>query len=183
MKTRNWIVAASLVVLLSGSGSVLLAAEAPEMPQPTAEHKELALWIGSWSGKGEMKAGPFGPGGPMAWTEECSWFGGSEFHVICHSKGTVPTGPMKGMGIIGYDPNKKVYTHYGVDNNGWAGFSEGTRSGKSWTYRGSETVEGKTYHSRFNMTMTSATKMDFDWQMSEDGTDWVTLMEGTAEKK
>ena len=49
------------------------------MPGPTAEHKLLAKWVGNWSGEGEMKPGPFGPGGKMTWTEECDWFGGITF--------------------------------------------------------------------------------------------------------
>jgi hypothetical protein len=163
--------------------SVGFAEEPMEAPQPTAEHKGLAMWLGSWSGSGEMKPGPFGPGGPMKWTEECSWFAGGEFHVICKSKGNGPTGPMVGLGIIGYHPGKKVYTHYGVDNNGWSGYAEGTRSGDSWTYKSTETMEGKTFHSRFTITMESPTAMTFSWEMSEDGEKWIVMMDGTSKKK
>ena len=158
-------------------------AEEPPAPQPTAEHKELAKWVGSWSGQGDMKAGVFGAGGPMNWTETCSWFAGSEFHVVCKSEGTSPMGPSKGLGIIGYNSEKKVYTHYGVDSNGWSAYSEGTRSDDTWTFESEDTMGGKTYHTRFAMTMKSATQMDFTWEMSEDGTNWMLLMDGTSEKK
>jgi len=179
MRNPGSIVAITLALVWT---PVAFAEEAIEAPQPTAEHKELEVWIGSWSGSGEMKPGPFGPGGPMKWTEDCSWFAGGEFHVVCKSKGDGPMGPMKGLGIIGYNPEKKVYTHYGVDNNGWAGFSEGTRSGERWTFESSETMEGKTYHSRFTMMMSSQTAMAFTWEMSEDGKTWTTMMDGTSKK-
>ena len=157
--------------------------EKPEMPKPTAEHEELAKWVGSWSGTGEMKPGPFGEGGPMSWTEKCSWFAGSEFHVICKSEGSSPMGPSKGLGIMGYNAEKKVYTHYGVDSNGWSGYAECTRSAATEIYTSKEMMGGQTFHTRFTMTMKSATKMDFSWEMSEDGSNWMLLMEGTSEKK
>lgn len=160
------------------------AAEEPSgPPQPMAEHKELGMWVGTWMGSGELKPGPFGPGGPMNWTEECSWFAGAEFHVVCKSKGEGPMGPVQGLGIVGYDPAKKVYTHYGVDSSGWSGYSEGSRSGDNWAFRSTETIEGKTYHSRFTMVMKSPTEMTFTWEMSEDGETWVAMMDGTSKKK
>jgi hypothetical protein len=163
--------------------SASFAEEPFEPPKPTAEHKELEMWLGSWEGSGEMKPGPFGPGGPMKWTEKCSWFADAGFHVICKSKGETPMGPSQGLGIIGYDPVKKVYTHYGVDSGGWVGLSEGNRSGDVWTFQSKETMEGKTFHSRFTMKMESPTEMTFSWEMSEDGETWTVMMDGTTKKK
>lgn len=160
-----------------------VAEEAPAMPQPTAEHKLLGKWLGHWSGTGELKATPMGPGGTMTWTEDCSWFGGTEFSVVCKSKGDGPMGSMKGLGIIGYDPGKKVYTHYGVDSTGWSGFAEGSRDGDVWTFESDVTMEGNTFHSRFKMNMVSPNEMTFVWEMSQDGKDWMVLMDGTSRKK
>jgi len=180
MRNLGSIIAITLALV---SIPVAFAEEPPEAPQPTAEHKALEMWLGSWSGSGEMKPGPFGPGGPMKWTEDCSWFAGAEFNVVCKSKGDGAMGPMQGLGIIGYHPDKKVYTHYGVDNNGWAGYSEGTRSGDSWTFESTDTMEGMTFHSRFTMKMTSPTEMTFSWEMSEDGKTWAVMMDGTSKKR
>lgn len=66
--------------------------------KPTAEHKELPAWAGNWSGAGELEPGPVGPGVPMAWTEECSWFEGSQLHVVCRSNGTIADGAHDGSG-------------------------------------------------------------------------------------
>jgi hypothetical protein len=90
---------------------------------------------------------------------------------------------MKGLGITGYNPGKKVYTHYGVDNNGWSGFAEGTRTGDSWTYRSTETMEGTTYHSRFTIEIRSPTETKFTWEMSEGGENWIAMMDGINKKK
>jgi hypothetical protein len=179
MKVPRWIVGALLIVAVAG---VAIAGEQAR-PQPTAEHQELAMWIGTWEGQGEMMPGPFGPAGPMHWTEECKWFGDSKLHIVCTSKGAGPTGPMKGLGIIGYDAEKGIYTHYGVDDSGWAGYSEGTHSGESWTFTSEEMMGGARFHSRFTMTMESPTLMTFTWETSEDGASWTAMMKGSSEKQ
>jgi len=172
-----------IIALVVFSSTVGFAQDTPAAPQPSAEHKVLEEWVGSWAGSGEMKPGPFGPGGTMTWTEDCSWFGEGKFHVVCKSEGSGPMGPSIGLGILGYHPDKKVYTHYGVDSTGWAGLSEGTRSGDSWKFTNKDTMGGKTYHGRFEITMVSAKEMRFSWEMSEDGKNWIEMMAGTSKKK
>ncbi len=179
MRASRLLFGVSLVLAVAA----IAGAQEPAAPQPTAEHEALAAHLGSWSGTGEMKAGPFGPGGTMTWTEECSWFEGSEFHVICRSEGTSPMGPEKSLGVLGYNSEKKVYTHFMVEDTGWSGYAEGTKSGDTWTLRGEETTGGKTYQTRYRMTQVTPEKWEFNWAMSEDGMDWVVVMEGTTEKK
>jgi hypothetical protein len=169
----------SAVFLLAGG---LAAAQAPEgRPKPGPEHKRLERFVGKWTGKGEMKPGPFGPGGAMTWTETCEWFHGG-FHVVCHSEGTKPMGEIKGIGILGYDPEAKVYTFYGVDNGGWADFAKGTIQGSSWVYTSELKVAGRTYKSRFTIDPVSAVSQKFVWETSEDGTTWTPIMEGESSK-
>ena len=158
------------------------AQEAP-MPQPTAEHEVLGTWVGEWSGEGEMKPGPFGEGGPMTWSEQCTWFEGGRFHVICRSQGSGFMGPVTGLGIIGYNPGKQVYTQYGVDSNGWSAYAEGTRSGDTWVFRSQEVMGDTVYQTRATMTMTSPDTLTFAWEISEDGENWTLLMDGTSSRK
>lgn len=179
MRAQGTMLGMVMVVLFAA----VAVAQEPPAPQPTAGHKALEAWVGTWSGQGEMKPGPFGPGGPMSWTEECSWFEGGGFHVICRSQGTGPMGAMKGLGIVGYNAEKKVYTHYGVDSTGWSGFAEGSREGDTWTFQSQEMMGGTTFHSRATMTMTSPTTMSFSWGVSEDGSTWTVMMEGTTTKR
>jgi len=180
MKALKSTVGIALALFVTAATTAI--ADEPQMPQMTAEHESLGMWVGTWSGTGEMKPGPFGDGGPMSWTETCSWFEGGKFHVVCKSKGEGPMGPMKGLGIMGYNAEKKVYTYYGVDNTGWSGYSEGTRSGDTWTYQNEELMGGKTYHSRFTLAMKSDTKITMTWEMSEDGANWAVMMEGTSKR-
>jgi hypothetical protein len=165
-------------------GVVTIAADEPPVPEPTDEHRALGMWIGSWSGSGEMKPGPFGPGGAMTWNEECEWFHGSAFHVVCRSEGTSPMGPSKGLGIIGYNSYTGKFTHYAVDSAGWAGYAEGTRSGETWTYFSEEVMGDVTYMTKYTVTQESPSEVSFTWAVSADGgTSWDVLMEGTSTKR
>lgn len=179
MRITKYLFGCLLVFCLASTG---LAQETMEPPQPTAAHAKLDFWVGEWTGRGEMQPGPFGPGGPVEWTESCRWFGGNEFHVVCKSEGNGPQGEMKGLGIIGYDPQKEVYTHYGVDSTGWAGHSTGALDGETWTFKSKEKMGDKVWHTRFWMKKISPTKMDFAWEVSEDGETWNAMMTGTTEK-
>jgi hypothetical protein len=60
---------------------------------------------------------PDAPAGKYTSTENCRWFEGG-FAVVCHSEGKGPMGAMKGLSIMSYSPDEKVYTYYETDNSG-----------------------------------------------------------------
>jgi hypothetical protein len=179
MRTARWI--APLLLVVVGVGAVIAADTTPQAPKPGPEHERLQRFTGKWTGKGELKPGPFGPGGQMTWTETAEWFPGG-FHVIAKSDGDGPMGPSKGLSILGYNSEEKVYTFYGVDSMGWADYAKGTIQGKLWTFTSESKMGGKTYHSRFTIDEVSDSKNKFKWDLSEDGKTWTTMMEGESTK-
>lgn len=87
--------------------AVAAAAQAPAgPPKPGPEHKKLQYFAGKWTMQGELKASPFGPGGKTTATDNCEWFAGG-FHLVCKSDGKGPTGEMKGLAVLGYNPHEK----------------------------------------------------------------------------
>lgn len=134
------------------------AAQQPQAPKPGPEHQKLAYFVGTWNSSGEMKASPFGPGGKMTMTERCEWFEGG-FAVVCRSDGTTPMGPGKGLAIMGYNSQEKVYTYYAVDNSpmNMANVPRGTVQGDTWTYTDEAMMDGKKVKSRFILKVTSPT--------------------------
>src|SRR5262249_41577584 len=100
-------------VISVGGFGIVIAQAPPAKPGP--EHAKLGYFVGKWTGVGEVKPGPMGPGGKMTSTDDCQWFEGG-FSVICHSTANGPMGPSKSIGILGYSTEEKVYTYYGVDN-------------------------------------------------------------------
>ena len=162
---------------------VVATAQAPPMPKPGPEHQRLAYFVGKWTGEGEMKPGPMGPGGKMSTTDTCDWFDG-HFAVVCHSDGKSPMGQMKSIGIIGYSPEEKVYTYYSVDNTGMtmATVPHGTVQGKKWTYTDESMMGGKKVKSRVTINEDSPTAYTFTMEMQGPDGNWAPVMESKNTK-
>jgi len=87
-------------------------------PKPGPEVKDLDYNVGTWKSGGR---------GQAIWTD-ARWqvhiHGKSAngtragFFVTCHSEGTGPMGPGKGVSFLGYDPNEKVYTYHEFTKHG-----------------------------------------------------------------
>ena len=158
-----------------------VSAQGPQMPAPGAEQKNLAYFEGTWKMEGQMQASPLGPGGPTSGTETCKMFDG-RWHLVCDSTGTSPMGPMKGHTLMTYDRSTKQYRYFAVNNMPDAEMATGGKSGSTWTWTSSMTMEGKTIHSRFVLTETSPTSYTMKWDMSEDGKKWTPAFEAKATK-
>lgn len=162
--------------------SAAVAAQTPEkMSKPGPEQKRIGYFVGTWKSDTDVKPNPFTTGGRIAMTDNCEWFPGG-FHVVCNSSGTGPQGPMKGIGIIGYNPEEKTYTYYGIDNRGMGSLSKGSIQGNTWDWHGEDKMGGKLIKSRYTIVENSPTAYTFKWETSEDGRSWTTAMEGKATK-
>jgi hypothetical protein len=148
-----------------------------QMPKPGPEAKKLGYFAGSWNLEGDMKPGPMGPGGKMTGSENCSWFDGG-FSVVCKSSGKSPMGVMKGLGILSYDAENKSYLYFGIDNMGMAESAVGHVENDVWTYTNESKMGGKTYKGRYTIGDVKPDSYSFKWELSEDGTTWMTMMEG-----
>ena len=157
-------------------------AKAPEMPKPGPEHKRLAYWVGKWTGTGETKASPFGPGGKMSWSDTTEWMPGG-FYLLTRSDAKGPMGNAKGMAFMGYDPEEKAYTYYAVSSMGYAILAKGTITGDTWNWMTDSKMGGKPMKSRFIAKELPPNGFSFKFEMSQDGgKTWNTVEEGKATK-
>jgi len=67
-KAASLAVSIALVLIFVG---VALAQAPSGPPKPGPEHQKLAYFAGKWSSEGDVKPGPFGPGGKVTFTETC----------------------------------------------------------------------------------------------------------------
>ena len=182
MKRTFALLAAAAVVSVVGI-QVVVAGQAPPAPKPGPEHKRLGYFVGKWTGEGEAKPGPMGPGGKITSTDTCTWFEGG-FAVVCHSDGKGPMGPMKSVGVLGYSSEEKVYTYYGIDNSDMAMTSipKGTVRGDTWTYTDEAMMGGKKIKSR--VTIKELSPDSYTFKMETQGPDgkWAPMMESKNTK-
>lgn len=159
----------------------VVLAQAPPMPKPQPEHQKLQYFVGEWKSEGEMKPGPFGPGGKFTSTDHNQMIG--DFFLVMHSEGSGPMGPMKEVAVMGYDADGKKYTYDGYSSMGAHETSTGTMSGDTWTWMSPEQeMGGKKVKGRFILTQVSPTSYTYTFDSSVEGGPWTKVMEGKATK-
>jgi hypothetical protein len=173
----------SLTACVALLGFQFAYAQAPSAPKPGPEHARLGYFVGTWKTDGEMKPSEMGPGGKMTGTDKCEWFEG-KFSVVCHSEGTSPMGPGKSIGILGYSPDDKAYTYYGVDNSGMtmSTVPHGTLQGDTWTYNDESMMGGKKVKTRVLIKEVSPTSYTFKMEAQGPDGKWAPMMESKATK-
>jgi hypothetical protein len=179
-RTCEWL---SACVAFSVVAVAMATAQPGQPPKPGPEHKRLGYFVGKWMSEGEMKPGPMGPGGKITSTDTCEWFEGG-FAVVCHSEGKSPMGPSKGIGILSYSPEEKVYTYSGVDNSGMTMTSvpRGTVQGDTWTYNDEGMMGGKKMKTRVVIKELSPTAYTFKMEMQGPDGKWAPMMESKNTK-
>ena len=94
-------------------------------------------------------------------------------------------GATKGLGIMGYNTEEKVYTYYGLDNSpmNMANVPKGTVQGDTWTFEDTSMMGGKSFKSRFTLNTASPTSYTFKWEIEQEPGKWMSILEGTNTKK
>lgn len=155
-------------------GLLMTAASAQMSPGP--EVKKLDVFVGSWTLDADYKT-QSGAGGKITESEKCEWMEGN-FFLVCHTDFKSGMGNGSGISVMGYSVEDKIYTYRAF--NSWGEFedSKGAVDGDTWTFTSTE----KFGSGRFTMKFTSATSYSVTFDMSKDGTNWSTVMEGKASK-
>ncbi|HKW19538.1 MAG TPA: DUF1579 family protein [Terriglobales bacterium] len=152
-------------------------------PAPAPELKKLDFMTGNWSAEGTVNPGPGMPGGKFSITTHAEWLDGNYF-LVEHSDGDMgPMGKIKELAVMGYDPDRKVYTYTAFNNMGQAETATGTVDGDTWTWLSDEHFGGMTMKGRYTMKVLSPTSYTMKFELSQDGTNWMTGMDGKATKK
>jgi hypothetical protein len=178
-RTFEWLSAC----LVLSTVAVPMAAAQPAMPKPGPEHQRLAYYVGKWSTEGKMEPSPMGPGGKMTSIDTCEWFEG-RFAVVCHYDGKTPMGPSKGLGILSYNADEKVYTYYGTDSSGMTmtTIPRGTVQGDTWTYMDESMMGGQKMKTRVTIKELSPNAYTFKMEMQGPDGKWMPMMESKSTK-
>ena len=158
--------------------------------KPAPEVAKLDYFVGTWTVDGTIFPGAWGEGGNFGWTDKTEWMAG-RFFVVGHWDFTMPAelgGDGEELFVMGYDTRHNVYTFDAFSSQGLHQVSKGRLDGDTWTWD-SEAMQadaqGKenAVKQKMTMTMLSATRYTLKFEISNDGGNWTTFMEGTAVKK
>jgi hypothetical protein len=163
--------------------AVPIAVAQPAPPKPGPEHQRLGYYVGKWITEGKMESGPMGPGGKTTSTDTCEWFEG-RYAVVCHYDGKSPMGSSKGLGILSYSPEEKIYTYYGTDSTGMtmSTVPRGTVQGDTWTYTDETMMGGQKVKTRVIIKELSANAYTFKMEMQGPDGKWAPMMESKSTK-
>jgi hypothetical protein len=178
MKTRFTI----LIGMTLSLGIALWARPQLEVPKPAPELKKLDYFVGTWMARGDLKAGPMGPGGKFTGTNYVQWMDGG-FFLVTHSDFNGAMGKGTETSYMGYDSKEKMYTYDSFNTLGEADHAKGNVDGDTWTWLSETTMGSQTSKGRLTINVLSATAYNFKFEMSHDGATWVTLLEGKDTKK
>jgi len=88
----------------------------------------------------------------------------------------------KALMIMGWDPNKKMYTYQSFASNGETTSALGTVNGDTWTWTADTTTMSATYKIRVTIREVSKTQQTFRMEYSTDGATWTPGIETTITK-
>ena len=158
---RRLIAAVCFVLVLAG---VSPAQDASQMPKPGPEHKKLQYFVGTWNVEYDIKASPMAPA-----------------ILVTNSEGKASFGEFKGLSVMGYNAEEKVYTYDGFDSLGHAEHYKGTMQGDSLIWTSESEMAGKTTKWRIIAKQISPTLYTMKLEMGSEGA-WTTVMEGKGTK-
>ena len=147
-----------------------------EMPKPTEAHRKLQALDGRWIGQETIPPCPWDPKGGTA-VGHCDNRTAIDEFVLIHDYEQERDGRInfRGHGVFTYDAAEKCYVLHWWDSTGLApNIFKGDFSGNTLQMR----CHDGQGHSRTTWEFPAANRYRFKMEMSQDGQQWMTLMEG-----
>lgn len=170
---------ASILVL----SAACALAQMPAKPGP--EVKKLDYFVGTWTTEGTIAQGPWGAGGKFSATDTTEWMDGG-FFLVGHSEFKMPPelgGDGKAVSYMGYDTDQNTYTLNEFNSQGRRESSKGTLNGDTWTWTSTASYGGQEINQRMTVKIVSPTSHTMKYEVSIDGTNWMTFMDAKITKK
>jgi hypothetical protein len=154
--------------------------ESTKPPQPSAEHRLLDAFVGTWTTEGHQLEGAGGPAATITATQTYEWLSGG-FFLVHRFDGRVGSGDASCIEIIGYDSKTGSYPVHTFYNNGVTNQWQCHKNGGTWSLTGSWSgnlmqVRCTTVFQNHGDTMVSK------WESSSDGATWRTFWDVKATK-
>lgn len=148
---------------------------------PTPEHQKMDYFAGDWKLEGTMKVSPTVSGGDFKSTEHSEWVSGS-FFLETHSSMHSVIGDTRGVRMMEYNADDKVYTYNAYNSLGEHQMAIGHVQDNTWTWTSEAKMNGVFAKGRYTITPVSATAYTFKYETLTSTGSWATVMEGKATK-
>jgi hypothetical protein len=146
---------------------------------PSTEHQKMDYFAGDWKLQGTMKLSPTVPGGDFTSTEHSEWVSGN-FFLQTHSSMHSVMGDVRGVRMMEYNADDKVYTYNAYNSLGEHLMATGHAVGDTWTWTSEAKLNGVIAKGRYTVTVVSAMVYTFKYEALTAAGTWATVMEGKA---
>jgi hypothetical protein len=174
---------AALLILVVAVTVTMHSTLHAQAPQPSAEAKRLAAFVGTFEYEGASVNSPVGPAGKMAGRMTGRMLTGGSALELSGGDSSGPFGGVQWSEIHAWDSAGKVYRVMGHQTDGqiWYGWS--SVSGNVWRFTMTWVIKGVAYHSRVEHAW-SADGRSYDWksEVSTDGKTWVPFAQQKGKK-
>lgn len=148
-------------------------------PEHLPEHRKMGYFAGDWKLQGTMKLSATVPGGDFTSTEHSEWVTG-EFFLETHSHMTSVMGDVRGVRVMEYNPEDKVYTYNAYNSLGEHLMAIGHVVDNTWVWTSEAKLNGVIAKGRYTITVVSPTEYTFKYETLTPAGAWFTAMEGKA---
>lgn len=152
-------------------------------PTPAPELKKLEMFARDWTAGGTQTPGPGAASSKWTMTTRATWMEGNFFLVERSDLDLGAMGKGRTLALMGYDPGRGVYTYRSFSSFGEIEDAAGKFESGTFTWTSTEHMGGKEMQGRFTMKILSPTSYTMKFELSPDGKQWITAMEGKATKK
>jgi hypothetical protein len=173
------------IALMSFLVVIAVSAVAQMGEPPGPEVKKLDYFVGTWTTDGMIAQGPWGGGGKFTATATTEWLPGN-FFLQSKTDSQMPPeigGESKATMIMGYDTQQNTYTSDRYSSLGQHESSKGTLSGDTWTWTNTSNYGGMEIQGKMTIKILAPTSHTMKYEISMDGKNWMTFMEGKVTKK
>lgn len=173
------------IALISFLILIAVSAVAQMGGPPGPEVKKFDYFVGTWTTDGTIAQGPWGEGGKFTATSTTEWLPGG-FFVQSKTESQMPPeigGDNKAVMIMGYDTQQNTYTSDRYSSLGQHESSKGTLSADTWTWTNTSNYGGMEIQGKMTIKILSPTSHTMKYEISMDGKNWMTFMDGKVTKK
>ncbi len=146
---------------------------------PSPEHQKMDYFAGDGKMQDTMKLSPSVPGGDFTPTEHSEWVSGNFFLQTKSSMHSV-MGDTRGVRVMEYNADDKVYTHQRLQQSRRAPDGDGHVLDNTWTWTSEAKLNGVIAKGRYTITVVTPVAYTFKYETLTSTGSWATVMEGKA---
>jgi hypothetical protein len=150
---------------------------------PTAEHKRLSIFVGTWNLEGRQHETWVGKAADITGAEQFEWLTGGYF-LVHHFDARVGSDPAACIEVTGYDASTGTYPTHTYYNNGFRAEWQPTERDGVWILTGEWPLGGESVSVRCTIEFADqGNSKRAKWESSRDGARWETFWDVKATRR